>query len=486
MDVEQLKSDVRSGKVSTETLLEIIVQLKETVQDLEAQLAGKNPTPRLDESYSQKAEERRKAKDKKKSKRKPLRRGRITTADKIKLAERTELAFPDGCAREECKLSHTRVAWRLENGRAVLVAYEIYRCGNRYGQPAGLHGRSEFGMEIVVALGYQVYCLGLSIDKACAVMSFFQKLELRKSQADALLNQLSRQWEEEFDHLCTLLAHSAIIHCDETSWSINSVWAFLNDKLTVLFYGVHKDGQTLAQIIDKEIFGGILISDNAAVYKDFKTSQKCWAHLIRKAIKLTLQAPTNASYRIFADGLLEVYRRAKAIASDGRLGDSGRQTRTDDLHEEVWKLCRQPWVTSTTAVDEVEADFRRLCSEIIQLMMVEELFTFVLHPEIDGNNNAAERQLRDDATARKTGRTSKTVKGAKRRSIISSVLQSVAKQLPKFTLEGVIEEIASWQQRGSSCFAKLIKSAGIRPPPNHTPDNSKLSLLDRVILTADQ
>lgn len=28
-------------------------------------------------------------------------------------------------------------AGRLEDGRAVLVAYEIYRQGNRYGQPPG-------------------------------------------------------------------------------------------------------------------------------------------------------------------------------------------------------------------------------------------------------------------------------------------------------------------------------------------------------------
>ena len=108
--------------------------------------------------------------------------------------------------------------------------------------------RGEFGIEILVAIGYQVYCLGLSIDKARAVLSFFQKLRLRKSQADALLNRLARAWEQELDSLCTLLVRNAVVHADETSWSINSVWAFLNDKLTVLFYGVHEDGETLASL----------------------------------------------------------------------------------------------------------------------------------------------------------------------------------------------------------------------------------------------
>jgi len=82
-------------------------------------------------------------------------------------------------------------------------------------------------MEILIALAYQVYTLGLSLDKACQVLGFFQNLSLKKSQANALLNQLARVWEHEFDTLCMLLANSAVVYCDETVWSINSVWAFL-------------------------------------------------------------------------------------------------------------------------------------------------------------------------------------------------------------------------------------------------------------------
>jgi len=122
----------------------------------------------------------------------------------------------------------------------------------------------------------QVYTLGLSLDKACQVLGFFQGLCLKKSQANALLNQLARSWEQEFDTLCMLLANSAVVYSDETGWSINSVWAFLTDMLTVMFYGVHKDGQTLQQILDKATFAGVLVSDDAAIYRDFSKSQKCW------------------------------------------------------------------------------------------------------------------------------------------------------------------------------------------------------------------
>ena len=35
---------------------------------------------------------------------------------------------------------------------------------------------------------------------------------------DALVNQLARQWEEEFDLLCLLLANSLVVHTEETGW----------------------------------------------------------------------------------------------------------------------------------------------------------------------------------------------------------------------------------------------------------------------------
>jgi hypothetical protein len=43
------------------------------------------------------------------------------------------------------------------------------------------------------------------------------------------------------------------------------VWAFLSEKARVLFFGVHKDADTLAKILDPETFAGLVISDDAAV-----------------------------------------------------------------------------------------------------------------------------------------------------------------------------------------------------------------------------
>jgi hypothetical protein len=490
MDVEQWKQDVREGRVDVDRLVELVVTLQQQLQlarqqleqanrrieELEKKLGGP-PTTRVAEPFSLQAEERRQvARGKKRRKRnKPARRGRLTAADKIARAARTESVFPDGLAKQDCRLSHTRPVWRLENGQAVLVAYDVYRGGrNQFGKIPGALGRSEFGIEIIIAIAYQVYIVGLSFDKVCLLLNFFQNLRLRKSQADALLKQLARSWESEFDLLCTLLANSAVVHTDETSWSLRSVWAFLSEKARVIFFGVHKDAATLQAILDPATFAGLVISDDAAVYADFTQAQKCWAHLLRKAIKLTLLAPENTAYREFTDRLLEVYRAACRVQRDGRLSDAGRARKVAELDDAILDLCGPVWCAELPVTEGPENDYRLLANELMRLMLGRQLFTFVTATPVAapkgeaepvaGTNNEAERTLRFAAAARKTGRTSKTLCGARRQTILCSVLESLRNYLPKFTLSSVIDEILRWSRLGRSCFAKLIAKLNLHPP----------------------
>jgi transposase len=481
--IDKLKQDVREGRIGAEALIDLIADLcrkleaaQKRIEELEKEL-GRRPTAKLDEPFSTRAEEQRQeARGKKKRQRKPKgRRGRLSTDDKVAQAERTESVFPEGVPPDACYLSHVRPVWRLENGRAVLVAYQVYRGpGNRYGQIPGVLGRSEYGLEIVTEIAYLVYIVGLSFDKVCLLLNFFQNLRLGKSQANALLYRLSRDWEHEFDLLCTLLANSLVVHADETSWSLNSVWAFLSEKARVLLFGVHKDAATLKKVLDPASFAGIVISDDAAVYANFTESQKCWAHLLRKAIKLTLQDPNNTEYRGFTDRLLEIYREACRIQRDKRLSDEGRARKVLVLNDEIIELCEGMWLADLPPMEGLENDYRLLVDELMRLMLREELFTFVTakpttQPNgttkpVDGTNNEAERTLRGAAQARVTGRTNKTANGARRQTILTSVLESLRLFLPTFTLSSVLDELKRWWATGQSCFEKLVEKLKLAPP----------------------
>ena len=490
--IETLKQDLKAGRISAERLVDLVADLcrkleaaNQRIEELEKQCGG-TPTAKVDEPFSTRAEEQRQeARGKKRRERKPKgRRGRVSTADKVAQAERTEAVFPEGVPPDACRSSHVRPVWRLENGRAVLVAYQIYRGpGNRYGQIPGVLGRSEYGLEIVTEIAYLVYIVGLSFDKVCQLLDFFQDLRLRKSQANTLLYQLSRDWEREFDSLCTLLAHSLVVHADETRWSLNSVWAFLSEKARVMLFGVHKDAGTLQTILDPESFAGILISDDAAVYARFTRSQKCWAHLLRKAIKLTLQDPSNAAYRTLTDRLLEIYREACRVQRDGRLSDAGRARKVVVLDDEILDLCVANWLPDQPLSHGLEKDYRLLVNEVLRLLVRQELLTFVTarpteQPNgttkpVDGTNNEAERTLRGAAQARLTGRTNKTLAGARRQTILTSVLQSLRLYLPTFTLSSVLAELKRWWATGRSCFAELMGKLELTRPER--------SVLDQIL-----
>jgi hypothetical protein len=269
-----------------------------------------------------------------------------------------------------------------------------------------------------------------------------------------------------------------VVHADETSWSVNSVWAFLAEKARVLLFGVHKDAETLQKILDPDTFAGIVISDDAAVYENFSAAQKCWAHLIRKAIKLTLQDPSNTNYRNLTDRLLEIYRAACRIQRDQRFSEAGRAAKVAALDDEIFDLCGSVPFAEPSKPGTLANDHRLLVAEVFRLMIAKQLFTFVTAKLVEqpngntapvaGTNNEAERSLRNPAQARKTGRTNKTLDGARRQSILTSVLESLRVYLPIFTLDEVLAELQGWAATGCSCFERLLNKLKLPAPSSET------------------
>ena len=210
--------------------------------------------------------------------------------------------------------------------------------------------------------------------------------------------------------------------------------------------------------------------------------------MLRKAIKLTLQEPDNPEYRPFTDRLLEIYRRACRVQRDGRLSPAGRAAKVVELDNEILELCAPRWSLELPPLEAgPENDDRLLVNEVMRLMLDPQLFIFVTaeavaqpngaSQPVAGTNNEAERTLRNPAEARKTGRTSKTLVGARRQTIIVSVLELLRVYLPTFTLTSVLDEINRWWQAGQSCFTKLLKTMKLQP-------NAE-SILDKVLPIPD-
>jgi hypothetical protein len=486
IDIRQIEKDARDGRLSIEQLLDIIKRqqaanqrLRTTVRRLRERLAAYEPEatsertgPATDtptsKDYSVDAEVKRRTSHRRR-KQSP---GRRPTEAKFAEAEQMRDIYPEGVRHADCHWARERAVWRLENGRAVRIGYRLF-AGPDGKEPRipGVTPRCEYGIEILVVLAFLVYIIGISLDKACAVLRFFCQLPLSKSQADALLRQLAQHWEGEFDLLCDLLADAAIVYMDETGWKVGqepcSLWAFASQLQRLFVFGCHKDEKTLNEILPRDTFKGIGVSDDASVYRDrFALAQKCWAHPLRKAIRLALLHPRKKSYQRFLDRLLAVYYAAKRVAKDKRLGEEGRKHRVYALEGELCELLNRYPQETTPEMRPYEREFLNLVNELRRLVMDEELFTFVLVPEVEPTNNGVERILRNPAMDRKAGRTNKTAAGAHRRSVIVSVLESLRANLPSFTLATVLEEVARWMKEGLSLFARQWNAARAKAAPN--------------------
>jgi transposase len=480
----QARVDELQAKVAHQQ--QTIQRLEATVRRLTERLAPYEPEIRREitpsstgsgvspSSYSLDAETQRRQRRRRRKKS----RGRRPTALKFADAHRQENIYPEGIGPNQCRLVRERAVWRLEDGRAVLVGYRLF-AGPGGAEPRipGVTPRCEYGIEILLVLAFLVYIIGISLDKACAVLAFFCQLSLPKAQADALLRQLARHWEGEFELLCLLIAHAAVVYLDETGWKVGnekcSLWAFATQWQRVFLFGCRKDDDTLDKMLPPEVFDGVGVSDDAAVYWGrFSQAQKCWAHLLRKAIKLALLYPRKQIYQRFLDQLLELYHDARRAAADGRLAETGREQRVADLEGRLCRLCRPYWHETTPEMKPHERDFTNLVNELMRLLMAEELFTFVLVPGVEATNNGMERLLRNPALDRKAGRTNQTTAGAHRRSVIVSVLESLRANLEPFTLAKVLAEVGRWISEGKSVFARQWQALQEAETAAAVPDTS--------------
>jgi len=395
-------------------------------------------------------------KGKKKRKRKRS-TGRRSQARKRVQVEREENVHGSEGNQEESVLHRQQFAWRIVDGKAVYICYSIYDSPGSKSLPVpeGLrNSRSEFGIEIILILAFLHYWVGISLDHAREVLKFFTGLDLAKSQANSLLTQLANDWNKQYDSIAELIALQLIVYIDETGWKIGKsscyTWVFSTTMHVLFRCGVGR-GKAEAEAVVGKLFPGIGVTDDYSAYKNlFTEHQLCWAHLIRKAIKLALQNPDEKQYAKFLDELCEIYKQAIRYQNDGRLS-VGRPEKDLELQEMIRSLCtRAGEVIDKDKMPKHEGDFIRLQNELADNLSA--LFVFVRHPEVERTNNRSERNVRREAEVRKGGRTSKSEKGAKRRGVIMTVITSLQTRFEKFTLDALLKEVAQWLSTGRSVF----------------------------------
>jgi hypothetical protein len=157
-----------------------IERLDAEIDGLKKLLAGKAQAksakkPKFTENYSLDKRNRKKKRRKKST-------GRRPKDAKRALVEHQYDIFPPNADRQRCVFYREQFAWRLIDGRAVYVAYNIHDLpdSKELPLPTGVrNSRSEYEIEIILTLAFLHYWIGVSLDNACEIMRFVTGLNCR-------------------------------------------------------------------------------------------------------------------------------------------------------------------------------------------------------------------------------------------------------------------------------------------------------------------
>jgi hypothetical protein len=378
--------------------------------------------------------------------------------------------YPKGASFSQCTYARSVTVTRLIDGKAIRILYRLFamKNGGTEANICDVLPNGEYGIEVAVALALLVYGIEVSIDQSCKILSAFCGLQLSKSQADSLLRQLSVLWGKDFEAIKDLIALAMVVYVDETGWKIASkncyTWIFTTLLHTVLLYGESRKEEVLDAILPRDLFMGIGVSDCLKIYeKRFKRAQKCWAHFLRTAIRLMLDCSGSEEYKTFFHALYVIFVDAKKAQQDMEITDVERAVIVSGFQSRITALCDR-------AGEKVHKNTTKELREFINLQKrlvrnIDDLFTFVLVPQVEATNNRAERGFRKTAKARNNYQTSKTKDGANRRSVIASVLTSLQQNMPVYTLQSITEEVVRWRTDGVSLFQRQLQELRLNASP---------------------
>jgi hypothetical protein len=176
---------------------------------------------------------------------------------------------------------------------------------------------------------------------------------------------------------------------------------------------------------------------------------------LREIISLHLRYLKNKEYEEFLKSLGKIFSESKKLKQKD-FSHPEKEKQIILMKKKISKICTRKDEKMNKKTKKNHRKFVNLQKRLVR--NVDSLFTFVLHEGVDPTSNRAERGLRKTALQRNAYQTSKSETGAKRLSILTSVMTSLNQSLPNFSLDSVLEEVSSWQLSGSSLFQNQLKS----------------------------
>ena len=211
------------------------------------------------------------------------------------------------------------------------------------------------------------------------------------------------------DELIEQLQDAELVHMDETPWYQKGifcwVWVAISHNIAIYQIGTRKKEQLLKLIT--EAFFGWLVTDGYGAYRGHEKRQRCLAHLIRKAVRLSGAVDQKAQK--MGEWLL---RELKGLITEMARGQDGKKPCRPILAR-LKRACNLGSVSD-------HAGLKSLAKEILNDW--DAVVAFVKNPGLPATNNLAERALRWVVLHRKITFGTRTDEGSQSFAAMISVI----------------------------------------------------------------
>lgn len=280
-------------------------------------------------------------------------------------------------------------------------------------------GQGRVGVRLAAMIGYLRQSLRLPLRHIQAYLVMVHQVQLSLGELNGLLQRMCQHVQGAISALKETAQGQAVLHGDETGWREDGqngyVWCLASGGAEPVRYYEY-DASRAQAVVQRllEGFGGHLVSDFLGSYNIYSgPHQRCWVHLLRDLKKVQEEQAQDSEVVAWALAVRWQYEHAHSQAEG--LNAEERQALYQRLRQQTQLLGLQ---YAQVKHHPSQALAKRL------LRHLDELYQFVLHPQVPPDNNLAERALRPVVVQRKISGGTRSPAGSQTRLGLASLFET--------------------------------------------------------------
>jgi len=281
-------------------------------------------------------------------------------------------------------------------------------------------GQGRIGVRIASLVVYLRTTLRLTVRQVQEYLATLHHLQISVGEIVELTHATRRQLQPQADALREQINSAPVVHMDETGWREDGAngyaWTADTDGPEAVRYYEYNVSRShhVAQRLLGSGFRGVLVSDFYSAYNLIPgRHQRCWAHLLRDLHKLKEEHAEEPDVVEWAEAVRQLYEEAQEWL---RTHDPPNQEERSQAYASlVVRACELGQHHAFASGHPCWGLSKRL------LRHQEELFQFVLTPDLPADNNLAERSIRPLVVIRKISGGSRSPEGTKTRLTLASL-----------------------------------------------------------------